>query len=83
MAHQNQSLVMMMMTRITVRLSLSFVGELMQSQTQILMRKPPILPIKKKEKKETPEANQMTLRGGKKLPEPQLPASKRKGKKKE
>lgn len=50
----------------------------MQSQTQILMRKPLFFP--KEKEKETPEANQMTLRGGKKLPEPQLPASKGKGK---
>lgn len=59
-----ESLVMMMMTRITVRLSLSSVGELMQSQTKILMRKPLFFP----KEKETPEANQMPLRGGKKLP---------------
>lgn len=54
------SLVMMM----TVRFSLSYVGELMQSQTLIMMRKPPILP--KRKRNPCPESNE----GGKKLPEP-------------
>lgn len=42
------------------------------------MRKPLFFP--KEKEKETPEANQMTLRGGKKLQKPQLPTSKGKGK---
>lgn len=60
------SLVMMM----TVRFSLSSVGELMQSQTLIMMRKRPILP----KIKSCPESNE----GGKKLPEPKHPTQDRK-----